>query len=134
MFSVTILNNKVKIYKFTQEQYKLNYREFIKTNNIMCQTFLEDEITLYKYVNDDDVLFESLSTIYDPRKYSIINIHEDLPGIDHVGIVNKISGYFVENNIPLLYINTFSYNLILISDEYIEKALEVLKKISIVDF
>jgi len=136
MFSISLVKrgNKIKLYKFTKEQLNSNYKEFIKTDNILCQTFLEDEITLYKFSGDDDQIFDSICTIRDPREYNVINIHEDLPGIDHIGIVHKISGYFVENEIPLLYINTFSYNLILISDEHLEKALNVLEKISIVSY
>ena len=95
----------------------------------MCQTFLEEEITLYKYIGEDDEAFMSICNVYDRREYNIVNIHEDVPGIDHIGIVHHISGIFYKNNIPLLYINTYTYNLILISDEFIGKALEVLTRI-----
>lgn len=133
MFSSTVLKDKVRIYRFTNEQYYSHYREFITCNQIMCQTFLDDEITLFKYVGKDDDLFQSLSDLYDPREYHVINLHEDMPGIDHIGIVHGISGHFVRNEIPLLYINTFSYNLILVSDEYIEKAISLLREISNVE-
>jgi hypothetical protein len=47
----------------------------------------------------------------------------------YIGIVNYISSLFLKEDIPLLYINTFSYNLILISDDYIEQAKNILKNI-----
>ena len=96
----------------------------------MCQTIIcepdKPEITVYKYLSDDDDIFEKKSIVYDPRQYNIINIHEDVPGIDHVGIVHYISGIFYKEQIPLLYLNTYSYNLILISDDYIERAKKLL--------
>jgi hypothetical protein len=116
-FSVSFLDKKVKIYKLIQNIY---------SRNIMCYSNIEDEITVYKYVSDDDSLFELNSIVFDPREYNIINIHEDIPGIDHVGIVNYISSLFMKENVPLLYINTYSYNLILISDEYIQLAKKIL--------
>lgn len=121
--SITVLPNTVKI-------YKLNHP--IHSCNIMCQTnirFPEQEITVYKYNGDDDELFENQSILHDPREYTVFNLHEDIPGIDHVGIVHYISGLFMNENIPLLYINTYGYNLILISDEYLECAKKILEKI-----
>jgi hypothetical protein len=127
-FSTTLLPRKVRIYKFTREEYERHYRLFIKSEaNIMCQTFLEDEITLYKYSGDDDDSFTDICNVYDRRDYHIVNIHEDIPGIDHIGIVHHISGIFYKNSIPLLYINTYAHNLILISEEFIDKAMDVLK-------
>ena len=93
----------------------------------MCYSNIEDEITVYKYISNDDLLFEMNSITFDPREYTIFNIHEDIPGIDHVGIVNHISGIFSKENIPLLYLNTYSYNLILISSEHIEMAKKLLE-------
>jgi hypothetical protein len=123
-FSVTFLPEKVKIYKLDHS---------ISSCKIMCQTVVCDpndksdiEITVYKYIAEDDYIFEKKSIVYDPRQYNIINIHEDVPGIDHVGIVHYISGIFYKEHIPLLYLNTYSYNLILISDEYIERAKNLL--------
>ena len=119
-FSITFLEKKVKLYKLSHQ---------IHSCNIMSQTILDDEITVFKYISEDDELFENNSLIFDPRLYNVINIHEDIPGIDHVGIVHYISGLFLKEEIPLLYLNTFSYNLILISDDYIEQAKKILKSI-----
>jgi hypothetical protein len=118
--SVTILP-KIKIYKLSHP---------IHSCNIMCQTNIKSpdpEITVYKYISEDDDLFKTQSIIYDPREYTVFNLHEDIPGIDHVGIVNYISGLFMKEDIPLLYINTYGYNLILIADEYLENAKKILQ-------
>lgn len=122
-FSISFLPKKVKIYKLT---HPIQY-----SKNIMCQTIIDNEITVYKYCSDeDDILFENKSEIFDPREYNVINIYEDVPGIDHVGIVNYISGLFYKESIPLLYINTYSYNLILISDDYMNQAKQILENIT----
>jgi len=121
--SITVLPTKIKIYKLSHP---------IHSCNIMCQTNIrlpDPEITVYKYRGDDDNLFEEQSLIFDPREYTIFNIHEDIPGIDHVGIVHYISGMFMDAEIPLLYVNTYGYNLILISDEYVDIAQKLLEKI-----
>jgi hypothetical protein len=70
--------------------------------------------------------------ISDQRIYNIIDIHEDVPGLDHVGIINMISKRFLEKKIPILYINTFGHNIVLVSEEYMEEVLTILKKISII--
>ena len=119
-FSISFLNKKVKLYKLEHQLF---------SNHIMSQTIIDGEITVFKYTSEDDDLFEKYSISFDPRLYNIINIHEDTPGIDHIGIVNYISSLFLKEDIPLLYINTFSYNLILISDDYINQAKNILKEI-----
>jgi len=59
----------------------------------------------------------------------MINIHEDSPGIDHIGIISTISAEFSKNNIPILYINTYSYNLVIVAAEWLEKAKATLSRI-----
>lgn len=129
-FSSSVYPTRVRIYRFTREQYYQHFREFIRSDQIMAQTFLDDEVTVFKFTGTDDDVFQGICETYDPREYHVINIHEDMPGIDHIGIVHQISGYFVQAMIPLLYINTFAYNLILVSDEHIERALAILREIS----
>lgn len=129
-FSVTILPRNVMIYKCTFDVYRtiiLPYH-ICSIDNMMCQTFLEDEVTIYLY-SDNKELDPVLSKFctFDTRLYHIINIHEDIPGIDHIGIIAMISKIFSEKGIPILYINTYSYNLVLVSHEWMEIACEALK-------
>jgi hypothetical protein len=137
-FSVEILKDKIKLYKCNKEEYKNIFSKYNLYNDedILCKTILEDEITFYYFIkqgnNENHYSHHILSKICvsDPRYYSVIDIYEDIPGIDHVGIIYKISKLFLEKNIPILYINTYGHNLIIISDEYLSKALETLKNIS----
>lgn len=131
-FSVTILPRNVMIYKCDFDVYRTIILPFniCSMEDIMCQTFLEDEVTIYLY---SDKLDSTLSKFckFDTRVYHIINIHEDIPGIDHIGIIAMISKIFSEKGIPILYINTYSYNLVLVSSEWMEVACEALKSITI---
>jgi hypothetical protein len=117
-FTVTALCTPIRI-------YKLNYPLYCP--NVLCQTSIHNEYTIYKYSDKDDIVFESLSSSFDPRLYNAFSIHEDCPGIDHCGIVHYLSGLFSKANIPLLYVNTYSYNLIFISEECTEKAISIMK-------
>jgi hypothetical protein len=145
-FSIEILEEKVKLYKCSREEYKnilLKYKLY-NTDDILCHTQLKDEITLYHIVNivnnqeENNERSESLKTnnhilsklcISDHRIYNVINIYEDIPGIDHVGIIHNISKLFLEKNIPILYINTYGHNIILVSEENMYVAIDSLKKI-----
>ena len=139
-FSIRILSEKIKIYKCNREEYKNIFQKYNLYNDedVLCKTILEDEVTFYytlKIDKDDSknnhYIHYILSKICvsDPRQYTVINIYEDIPGIDHVGIIYNISRLFLEKNIPILYINTYGHNLIIISEEHLNNALETLKKI-----
>lgn len=62
----------------------------------------------------------------DPNTYFILQIFEDYyspndyceNGINHVGVVTRLSRIFSDNNIPILYINSYNNNYILFSEEY----------------
>lgn len=131
-FSITPIDKKVILYKCSNDDYSIIKRLDLSSDMFMCISNIQNEVSLFCY--DDDAYEFSHNIlkrlcISDNRKYSIFNIHEDLPGIDHIGIISHISSLFTANQLPILYINTFSYNLILVSDEYHEKALAILEKI-----
>ena len=106
-FSIELLEEKVKLYKCSREEYKnilIKYKLY-NIDDILCHTQLKDEITLYHIVKNEEenktnnhIL--SKLCISDQRIYNIINIYEDIPGIDHVGIIYNISKLFIEKNIP----------------------------------
>ncbi len=140
-FSIEIMPFVIKLYKCSREEFKniiLKYNIF-DIDDILCQTFLQDEITLYYKYNSESIdnstnnmIFSKICTS-DNRLYTVINIYEDIPGIDHVGIIYKISKLFLEKNIPILYVNTYGHNLILVSEEHIKNAIDTLKIIGNID-
>ena len=116
-FSVTTMNAPIRLYQLRYPIY---------SPSVLCSTSMEGEYTVYKYVNEDDAVFESLSTQFDPRLYHGFSIHEDCPGINHIGIVHFISGLFAEENIPIMYVNTYASNLIFVCEEYRERAISIM--------
>jgi ACT domain len=134
-FSVTLLPGLLRLYKCTRAEFEniIRHRFYDVIKDILCQTILDNEITIFLHIRGDNeatrVVFQSIC-VTDPRSYYAIDIHEDIPGIDHIGIIYQISKRFVDKEIPILYINTYGHNLILVSDEYIVKAMEILKVIA----
>lgn len=136
-FSIDIGKKRIKLYKCDHDDYENILKHNIIqpfSKHLLCQTFYENEITLYVYLDEDnkfDHFILSKLCITDEREYHIVTIYEDVPGIDHVGIIHHISSYFLKENIPILYINTYGNNLILISDEMMEKASKILNLMKI---
>jgi len=137
-FSVTLLPGHIRLYKCNREEFQriVRHKFYNITKDILCQTMLDDEITFYLHVLEDNAathaVFQSICSTNDIRTYRIIDIHEDMPGIDHVGIIYRISKRFVERHIPILYINTYGHNMVLILSEHLANAMEVLKEIAYV--
>lgn len=126
-FSIERLPKTCHLYKCTIEDYQ---HLKINVDDLLSISILDDEVSLFLYHSDSFHAFLKKFCIYDDRNYFIFRIYEDLIGIDHVGIISLISTKFSEQKIPILYLNTFSNNLILVSEEYQEKAIEILKTIS----
>jgi hypothetical protein len=118
-FSVSELLHQVKLYQVRYPMY---------SPSILCQTQINGEYTVYKYTDEEDEAFRLLSVQHDPHVYTAFIIHEDCPGINHVGIVYFLSGLFTKADIPILYLNTYSYNVILISEEHVEEARKMMKQ------
>jgi hypothetical protein len=83
---------------------------------------------VYKREGEDDYVFELLSVQFDARWYHLFSVQEDCPGIDHIGIIHFLSGLFTEASIPILYVNTYSSNLIFINEEHVQKAVDIMSK------
>lgn len=116
-FSMNSMHTPVRIYQMKYPMY---------SPTILCSTSVKGEYTVYKQVDQDDILFESLSVQFDPRIYHVFSLHEDCPGINHIGIVHFLSGLFCKENIPILYVNTYASNLIFISEDHTERAIEIM--------
>ena len=110
-FSVEILEEKVKLYTCSREEYKniiLKYKLY-NIDDILCHTQLKDEVTIYYIVknteeNKTNNYILSKLCVSDQRLYNVINVYEDIHGIYHVGIIYNISKLLIEKNIPIIYI------------------------------
>ena len=136
-FSVSMVPTCVSLYTCSRDVFTtmLIHRYYNIQQDILSISFLENEITLYVNVLDgNEAVHQVLRTMctHDPRIYHVIDIHEDIPGIDHIGIIYRISKRFVEKEIPILYLNTYGHNLVLISEDHMTKAWDILQEIAYV--
>ena len=119
-FSVTAIPEQIRIYQLREP---LSH----PLPNVFCSMSLGGEHTVYKFTGKDDAYLESLSIQSDPRLYSLFSIHEDSLGLDHIGIVHFLSGLFSKEDIPILYVNTYGSNVVCVSEEYVDKAITIMK-------
>lgn len=134
-FSITILPSRVRLYQCTRDILLGLDGFYHPLRDVLCQTHLSDEITFYLLIRGDNAATHEVfhkRCISDRRVYHVIDIHEDVPGIDHIGIIYQISKRFVEHQIPILYVNTYGHNLVFLSEEHMSSAMEVLHDIAYV--
>jgi hypothetical protein len=62
--------------------------------------------------------------------YRIAKIYEDQELLTHIGIVKSISSIFSDNNIPILYINSYGNNYVLFEDQYLDRVNNVIDDIN----
>jgi hypothetical protein len=87
-------------------------------SRFITYTKSHNEISL---VLDNDTLntfnpTELASVNIDPTDYRILQIFENSCGMNHIGIVSRLSRLFSENEIPIMYINSYNNNYILYPD------------------
>jgi hypothetical protein len=137
-FSVTLLPLCIRLYSCSKQLFHTTVHpyEFYRIHqDVLTITLLEDEVTLYLYVKPDDPInienhqILRRTTTSDPRLYYVFDIHEDVPGIDHIGIIHRISKYFLQKQIPILYVNTYGHNLVFVSEDHYADARQILQDI-----
>jgi hypothetical protein len=78
--------------------------------SIICDSFIEE------YIKDIDYIVL--------KNYKCIKISDDYDNINYVGIVKKISTLLTEIDIPILYINSFNNNFIIVETKFFEIAMK----------
>ena len=97
-------------------------------------TSTDDELSLIteKQLLDEAIKTNKISTCDDyysySETYSVLQFHEGGSGITHTGIVQYLSNLFSTENIPIIYINTYNNNFILITSSNFDKCNRILKK------
>lgn len=124
-FSVSVLPHRVRLYTCSPAVFQEILLPFscLNWSDVLTLTVLEGEVTFYLLDRPGDPSNQEVHTVLrrfataDPRRYDVFDLHEDVPGIDHVGIIHRISGIFLEMGIPILYVNTFGHNLVFVAEE-----------------
>ena len=129
-FSIEKIESKIILlhiekYALSKIFYFLVNSMFYNHGKFISYTVSENEISLFideELINDHLMIINNTIGIYqDTRKYSILQIYENCSGISHIGIVAKISKLFSKNKIPIIYINTYNNNFILIHEDNFAK-------------
>lgn len=131
--------------KFTIEdtEYVVKIMKIDRSERVnLFNTLMEYSGNDYFYnINEDDD--DEISLIIDDRidmsaininekiknSYRVIKIHENRSGVNHVGVVTEISSLFTDINIPIMYLNTYSYNFILVKKKDHSKAMKAIQSL-----
>jgi hypothetical protein len=102
---------------------------FQNTFTFLSLTVCDNEISIFidqsiaeKFVNTNDTDSNNFVPSSIDRDYRAIRVYDSIDGISHIGIVKKISTLMAEHNIPILYVNSYNNNYILISDNDLQNA------------
>ncbi len=136
-FYLELLHDTVYLYQFDLS-YKKNILSallpVLLNDSFFSMTQSEKEFSLFISSKLTDVIneldqynrqFKCINHIVD--EYSVLRIYQDTHNINEHGVVHKLSKLFYEKSIPILYVNSYSNNYILIPtssigelDEWIE--------------
>jgi hypothetical protein len=114
-YNIEILEQPIKIYYFSPKNKKELLGHIIPilyddTFFNICQS--NEEFSLFISSNID--LSNINNLVADHQEYNVIQINYSYHQINDVGVVHEISKIFNSLNIPILYINSFNNNFILI--------------------
>lgn len=133
---IVILNlNKLKRSQLLQPILEMTMMSnLVNKSHFFSLTSTDEELSL---VTDHELLInlklESKIVDIDDyntsgKIYRVLQFHEGMSGIAHTGIVEYLSKLFSAEGIPIIYINTFNNNFILINALDFNKCNEILKK------
>lgn len=127
-FTLDALDIEVKLVYINASKFNEYFQNLLKIQledkKFLSITYSQEEISVIVDKNSHQKFFTEEKTDHykvDPKTYNVIQIYEGCSGINHIGIVQKISSIFSEIEIPILYINTFNNNFIIIDTELIDK-------------
>ncbi len=99
------------------------------TNKFFCITQGETELSLFVPDTVAQSILQNLPgyACGVSEKYTVLRVFQDTHMIEESGVVSEIAKFFAERNIPILYVNSFNNNYILVRerdqhvlDEFIE--------------
>jgi hypothetical protein len=132
-FYLELLHDKVYLYSFD-----INYKKNILSSllpvllndTFFSMTQSENEFSLFLSSKSVEIIKELNNygfINHINEEYSVLRIYQDTHNINEHGIVYKLSKLFFEKGVPILYVNSYSNNYVLIPstsikelDEWIE--------------
>lgn len=117
--STNFRTNYIELQEIIQESYKNRFLFFMSFSNEEVSIFFNQK--LENIINN----MENIS-LHDDF-YKILELHyTNNNGIEDIGIVSNITNILSENNISILYVNSFNNNYILIKENEYSNALQIL--------
>lgn len=120
--------------RLSPSRFQENYFEFCR---IIQESFLQNRL-LHISLSPDEVSIFYDKTLWSEEKHTAFQIYGSFyralqlhcfdNGINHVGIVSRISQVLSSQDISMLYINTYNHNFVLVQQEDYEKTIQVLKE------
>jgi hypothetical protein len=93
------------------------------TNKFFCITQGETELSLFVPETVAQSIMQNMPgyTCSITEKYTVLRVFQDTHMIEESGVVSEIAKFFAERNIPILYVNSFNNNYILVreSDQHV---------------
>jgi hypothetical protein len=139
-FHLEVLDQPVSLLCFTKSEYKslmftlLKEVIFKDEHKFFALTVTDQEISVFldqdavdRFIKPtNNYSADNLRPTAVDRDYRVIKVYDLMDGVTHIGIVSKISTLLAASNIPILYVNTYNNNYILVPDKYLEQAQRVL--------
>lgn len=130
-FYLKLLDYDLYLIKILNNNYKINFYELINLvliKNKFC-SFTKSEKEVSLIIDKESYELNKFKKGYIKLniKYKALQFYEEGSGVQHIGIVNKISSIFTTHKIPILYINTFNNNYVIIEDKDLDKVIQILK-------
>jgi hypothetical protein len=122
-FSLELIPTRVHLFNTHPENRKSilgHLLPILLDTQFFCISQCDQEISLVIPISHAP-LFSKLSGMNRMEEtFAVIRIFQDTHQINEHGIVNKISKLFAERDIPILYINSFNNNYVLIPEDKLE--------------
>ncbi len=123
-FSLEILHDTIRIYSFlpTFKKDIIGYvLPLLYEDSFFNITQCYDEISLF-ISKDIGMKIEGFPFITSTNEdFRVIKLYHDQHKINDTGIVSEISNYFSSLNIPILYVNSFNNNFVIVHSKDIDK-------------
>ena len=145
IFHLEVLNEPICLLFFNKREYtRVTYmlmKEVIfqDTYKFFSFTVCDDEISVFldqnivdRFINKNDHTYQYPNAV--DRDYRAIRVYDSIDGVSHIGIVSKISTILATCNIPILYVNSYNNNYILVPDSELERAKKCLTETSTIIF
>lgn len=140
-FYVKILDCRIKlinIMKYELDKFMFHILEPLfyskHKNRFISFTQSNSEISLFIDTDSISEKFAELLrsnnivSVMSTCNYRVLQIYEQESGIDHIGIINNISYILTAHNIPILYVNSYNNNFVVIEEKYFADGLLILKR------